>query len=220
MGSKGIKRRYRKATIFVTALSLVVSALLFAGSVRSGYPSISSRESLPSEPVAQKPYIPQHIYAVPASNEVLSQQDSLKLIWPVERGLGKITQCVSAAHNGIDIAHPGYPDVIAAHRGKVTFAGCEPRNCPPDGEEQGGEGLARSVIIEHESGLSTVYGHLNEVYVKTGFFVEAGTSIGQMGRTGKTNGGVHLHFMLAEWGKNKVYNPAKFMDPIECPDGD
>lgn len=206
----------RKAILVALSLFAVVSLLTAGGITQHQADTPVNVEEVRVE----RPYIPQHIYSQPASGEVLAQQVTFQLGWPVEKGRGKITQCVSETHNGMDIADEWYPDVVAAHRGKVTFAGCQPGNCPEDGEEVGGRGLARSVVIEHESGVTTVYGHLNQVYVKAGSYVETGTAIGQMGRSGETNGGVHLHFMLTERGMKTVYDPAKFMDSIACPETD
>ncbi len=49
------------------------------------------------------------------------------------------------------------------------------------------------VVIDHQNGESTVYGHLNAVTVTLGQRVDQGTMIGTVGNTGNSRG-AHLHF--------------------------
>ena len=56
-------------------------------------------------------------------------------------------------------------------------------------------------------GFSTLYGHLSEVYAKTGDRVARGQVVGRMGSTGRSTG-THLHF---ETRKNGILlSPAQF----------
>ncbi len=137
------------------------------------------------------------------------------LNWPVAGGRGRVTQCFSGWHNGIDIADSSWPNVVAASSGTVTFAGCQSGSCPPPGSSIGGYGLAWAVIVDHGNGYSTVYGHLNKIYVSSGQYVSSGTAIGQMGRSG-TATGVHLHFMVVRSGTWSALNPAQFMTTHVC----
>jgi murein DD-endopeptidase MepM/ murein hydrolase activator NlpD len=137
------------------------------------------------------------------------------LNWPVAGGAGRVTQCFSGWHNGIDIANSSWPNVVAASSGTVTFAGCQSGSCPAPGSSIGGYGLAWAVIVDHGNGYSTVYGHLNQIYVSSGQYVGAGTAIGQMGRSG-TATGVHLHFMVVRSGTWSALNPAPFMTTHVC----
>ena len=90
-------------------------------------------------------------------------------------------------HDGLDIAAPLGTPVHAAARGRVAFVG----------HIAGG---AMVVVIAHEDGLVTLYGHLDDTSapppVATGDIVEAGERIGAVGLTGMTTG-PHLHFIVS-----------------------
>jgi len=51
------------------------------------------------------------------------------------------------------------------------------------------------IMVRHENGLSTVYGHLSVISVSVGEQVETGSVIGYSGNTGHTTG-PHLHITL------------------------
>jgi murein DD-endopeptidase MepM/ murein hydrolase activator NlpD len=101
-----------------------------------------------------------------------------KFIWPTS---GVITQYPVWYHMAYDIANPAAPGIMAADSGVVTV--------PPF--MRYGYGL--HIIIDHGNGVSTIYGHLSEIYVKTGDTVSRGQVIGRMGSTGRSTG-THLHF--------------------------
>jgi murein DD-endopeptidase MepM/ murein hydrolase activator NlpD len=93
-------------------------------------------------------------------------------------------------HNGIDLAAPLGTPMLASDGGTIKYAGwCD---C----------GLGLYVEIDHENGTSTVYGHMNAVYVQTGQKVNQGEVIGEVGSTGMSTG-PHVHFML-KIGDNTV----------------
>ena len=89
-------------------------------------------------------------------------------------------------HDGIDIAASLGTPVLAAARGRVAFVGHL-----SDG--------AMVVIVAHEGGLVTLYGHLDDASlrptVRVGDLVEPGDALGAMGMTGLTTGS-HLHFAV------------------------
>ncbi|MEB3297166.1 MAG: M23 family metallopeptidase [Cyanobacteriota bacterium] len=86
-------------------------------------------------------------------------------------------------HAGRDLAAPEGTPVVAALSGLVVSSGLA-----------GGYGLA--VEIEHERPRRrTLYGHLSELYVKSGDRVRQGEVIGRVGSTGLSTG-PHLHFEL------------------------
>ncbi len=101
-----------------------------------------------------------------------------KLLWPTS---GVITQYPIWYHMAYDIANPSMPGVTAADNGVVII--------PPFMRY----GYGNHVIIDHGGGFSTLYGHLSEIYVKTGDRVARGQVIGRMGTTGRSTG-THLHF--------------------------
>ncbi len=84
-------------------------------------------------------------------------------------------------HKGIDIAANVGDPVWAADNGTVVYAGWNDT------------GYGYMVMIDHNNGYATLYGHLSAYYVHCGDFVFQGTPIGAAGATGNVTG-PHLHF--------------------------
>ncbi len=84
-------------------------------------------------------------------------------------------------HSGMDLAVPTGTSVRAALPGTVTVSTYN----------QGGYGYY--VMIDHGSGLSTLYGHNSQLLARVGQTVEAGDVIALSGSTGRSTG-PHLHF--------------------------
>lgn len=59
------------------------------------------------------------------------------------------------------------------------------------------DGRGPSIIIEHEGGYYSVYGHLNSVFVKEGDFVKNGQEIGEVGDIASLNG-IKLYFQVSQ----------------------
>lgn len=119
--------------------------------------------------------------------------------WNEDRG--------SYNHGAIDIADSGImgADVVAAKEGVVidSYNGCY-HNWGKDGSCGCGGGYGNYVMIAHDGGKMTVYGHLSTTMVYTGQHVYQGQVIGFVGSTGHSTG-AHLHF---ETRLNGVkYNP-------------
>jgi len=99
-----------------------------------------------------------------------------------------------AFHSGVDInAHYNQP-ISATADGIVEKAGWH-------------SGYGKAVILKHENGYQTLYGHLTSVRVKEGQSVKSGDIIGNAGSTGRSTG-THLHYEIIKSGK-KV-NPSRF----------
>lgn len=96
-------------------------------------------------------------------------------------------------HGGIDIAAPSGTPVHASRAGKVTFSGIA-------------RGYGNLVIVEHDYGYETYYGHLSRLLVRTGETVEQGSKLGLVGSTGLSTG-PHLHFEVRHHG---VKRPPRF----------
>lgn len=100
-------------------------------------------------------------------------------------------------HNGLDVKVYIGDTIRAAFDGKVRMVKYERR------------GYGKYVVIRHENGLETVYGHLSKQLVKEDQYVEAGEVIGLGGNTGRSTGS-HLHFETRFLGQ--AINPALLFD--------
>jgi LysM repeat protein len=85
--------------------------------------------------------------------------------------------------NAIDIGTPVGTPILAAAAGEIIVA------------RQGGwnGGYGNYIVISHDNGTQTVYGHLSHVLVSDGQRVVQGQVIGLSGNTGNSTG-PHLHF--------------------------
>lgn len=148
-------------------------------------------EELISE-VVLEPSVPAIIMK---GTKVNVSEGSGRFAWPVtgHRLTSFFGMRWGALHRGVDMV--GSHNITAADNGVVTFTGTRP-------------GLGNCIIINHQNGYETYYGHLSKILVKKGQVVQQGTSIGVMGNTGHSFG-THLHF---EVHKNGVLqNPLKYL---------
>jgi len=93
-------------------------------------------------------------------------------------------------HTGIDIANPnGYigDPITPFMDGTVIY----------EGEIFWGYG--KHIIIDHGDNITSVYAHLDKIYVFKGQKVKIGDQIGTMGETGWVTG-PHLHFEIRLYG--------------------
>lgn len=107
-------------------------------------------------------------------------------------------------HYGIDLKLNIGDSVVSAFDGMVRIAKTQ----------KGGYG--KYVVIRHNNGLETVYGHFNKILVTEGQTVKAGELIGEGGNTGRSTG-PHLHFEVRYLGQ--AVNPRDvidFMDDKLC----
>jgi murein DD-endopeptidase MepM/ murein hydrolase activator NlpD len=107
-----------------------------------------------------------------------------------------VTKKSNSFHSGIDIAAPLGTPVYAAAGGEVKIT------------EFNKNGYGNLVVIQHESDLTTYYGHLSKIEVSSGVRVKKGDLVGKVGSTGKSTG-PHLHFEVRKG--DKAQNPDEFL---------
>jgi len=100
-------------------------------------------------------------------------------------------------HKGIDIKVYIGDTIRAAFSGKVRIVRYE------------AGGYGKYVVIRHNNGLETVYGHMSAWLVDENQTVRAGQPIGLGGNTGRSTGS-HLHFETRLCGM--AINPTTFFD--------
>lgn len=100
-------------------------------------------------------------------------------------------------HYGIDLRLKVGDSVRSAFSGRVRIINYEPR------------GYGHYIVIRHDNGLETVYGHLSQVLVSLNQDVKAGQLIAYGGNTGRSTG-PHLHFETRYIGN--AINPAHIIN--------
>lgn len=98
-------------------------------------------------------------------------------------------------HTGLDIAAPRGTVIKAAASGTITFSG-----------RKGSYGYL--IVIQHENGVETYYGHCSKLYYSAGTYVEQGQGIAEVGSTGNSTGN-HLHLEIRINGV--AYNPQNYL---------
>lgn len=99
---------------------------------------------------------------------------------------------VRTFHTGIDLAAPIGTPVKATLDGRIATTGFS-------------SVFGNYIIITHDAGFQTLYGHLSVIGVSRGQYVSQGAMIGKVGNTGYSTGS-HLHLSL--------YKNGKMMDPL------
>lgn len=98
-------------------------------------------------------------------------------------------------HTGLDFSTPSGEPIFAPANGKVVHSAKS-------------QGLGLSVVLDHDFGIKTVYGHCSKLAVETGQEVRRGDIIGYVGRSGITTG-PHLHYEVHVNGRPA--NPYKYL---------
>lgn len=123
-------------------------------------------------------------------------------IWPVD--VWQITKEFAYSgnprsdHLGIDILSWGKSLVVATADGKVTFANPS-------------RALGLKLIIDHENGWVTEYGHNQVLYVKYGDKVKKGQTIAVFGGVDDSGSGPHLHYGM--YYNKKPVDPLIYIKP-------
>ena len=98
-------------------------------------------------------------------------------------------------HTGLDLKATYGTDIVAAESGTVIFSGTK-------------NGYGKTVIIQHDDGKTTLYGHNSRLTVSSGQTVKRGQVIAKAGSTGNSTG-VHCHFEVRINGK--AVDPAPYL---------
>lgn len=119
-------------------------------------------------------------------DDATAERPKTKLFWPTRQRL--INQYYGWRHTGVDINGDYTDPIYAADDGVVEKAGWN----------NGGYGLM--IMIDHENGIKTRYGHASKMFVAVGDHVKRGQVIAMVGTTGRSTG-THLHFEVYVNGK-------------------
>lgn len=127
-------------------------------------------------------------------NGTLYREISVNVTWPVNgivsNEFGTTVLPYYIYHSGIDIANPYRvvgDSVTSFMSGTVTYEG------------QIFWGFGKHIIIDHGDNITSVYGHLDKIFVVKGQEVKPGDIIGLEGTTGWSTG-PHLHFQINVFG--------------------
>ena len=164
-----------------------------------------SAEASAAKPAAQGEKVA--VYTPPKKAEkVIQQADETapdatgigRMRWPVRgRVISQYGKGGGKSNDGIDISVPEGTPVKAAENGVVIYAG--------DGLKEFGN----TVLVRHEDGLVTVYGHASELKVDRGDKVKRGQEIAVSGMSGTTDA-PKLHF---EVRKNSApVDPSSYLE--------
>jgi len=119
-------------------------------------------------------------------------------IWPLDRlevssGFGYRG---GNLHTGVDLRAPRGTSIYASADGRVVFSGRK-------------RGYGLMLIIEHGSGIETVYAHNDQNIVFPEQQVRQGQVIATVGRSGNATG-YHVHFEIRRMGK--AVNPVGYVN--------
>lgn len=107
----------------------------------------------------------------------------VNFMWPTD---GKVIKAFEQSRKGIDIAGQSGQPVMAVSDGTVLYA-------------QNMRGYGNLIIVDHNEGLVSAYGHNKTILVKEGQTVTKGQRIAEMGDSDADT--VRLHFEIRQMGK-------------------
>lgn len=100
-------------------------------------------------------------------------------------------------HDGVDLANATGTPVYATAPGRVVKVAYS------------NAGYGHHIIIQHDFGYSTLYGHCSKILVKMGQTVNQGEIIAEVGATGNVTG-PHLHYEILVSDEGKL-DPEEYM---------
>lgn len=140
----------------------------------------SEAQDKADELIAQKEMLEEHPGAAATNSDGVVEPTTGELTSPYGARWGTV-------HYGIDIANDTGTSIHSVLGGTVISSGPA-------------SGFGLWVRVEHDNGLVTVYGHIEESLVSVGQRVDAGEEIAKMGERGQATG-PHLHFEVHDGGQ-------------------
>ncbi|TWG95552.1 murein DD-endopeptidase MepM/ murein hydrolase activator NlpD [Mesorhizobium sp. J18] len=188
----------------------------------TAYTQVSSAQPKAPDPIVTdtakpvqepKPAIEKVSYTPPSqsdSTNIAEEAEQVAALPPDSTGIGRLRWPVrgrvvssfgsgvgSASNDGIDIGVPEGTPVKAAENGVVIYAG--------DGLKEFG----KTVLVRHDDGLVTVYGHASDIKVKRGDTVRRGQEIALSGMSGNADR-PKLHFEVRK--DSAPVDPVQFLE--------
>jgi murein DD-endopeptidase MepM/ murein hydrolase activator NlpD len=154
------------------------------------WPSPPSRSSAPLAPTAPEASAPP-----PPTDAQIQVAGRGRFVWPVKGDVlsGFGPKPGGQANDGLDIAAKANSPVLAAASGDVVYSGNQITE------------FGNLVLIKHEGGWVTAYGHLAQSEVKIRQHVSQGDEIGQVGQTGGVDTPqLHFEIRYAPSGRDKA----------------
>lgn len=174
--------------------------------------AVQATEPVQTAAVTQQEARPAGYQAPQAANGSIAQEvgNDVASVAPQSTGIGKLrwpvrgqvvtpfgAQDGSVRNDGIDISVPEGTDVKAAENGVVIYAG------------SGLKEYGNTVLVRHDNGLVTVYGHASDIKVSRGDKVERGQVIAASGMTGNAKQ-PKLHFEVRD--NATPSNPTSYLE--------
>jgi murein DD-endopeptidase MepM/ murein hydrolase activator NlpD len=163
-----------------------------------------------SDLISLRTYLENAVEPLGEIHQVLEAQRELLVdiptLWPLKGVHGNITNRFGPAkhpftggwylHKGIDIAWGYGVPIVATANGKIQKIDNDPM------------GLGWYIVLRHNYGFHTRYGHLDRIIVQKGQEVRRGQIIGYMGSSGLSTG-PHLHYEVGIG--TQVVDPEQFL---------
>lgn len=181
----GISRQY----------DVELTTLMRSNNLKAPYTlHVGQRLIIPGTPSTGQTSPPSRLVAVPPP----PKRASSRFAWPVQGTvISRFGPKQGGRHNdGINIRAPMGAPVRAAENGVVAYAGSDLK------------GFGNLLLIRHDGGWVTAYGHNQTLLVKRGDTVKRGQVIAHVGDTG-TTGGPQLHFEIRRG--TKAVNPEQYL---------
>lgn len=145
-------------------------------------------------PGGEKPLVAQQVVTFNGTVPASATKGSGAFAWPTS---GSVSQGYWGGHAALDVSSWTGAPVKVADSGYVVYVG-----------RGWSSGYGNHIIVDHGNGYTTLYAHLNSVFVGVGENLGKGQQIGTVGNTGNSTG-PHLHFEIRYQGVRR--NPYSFL---------